>query len=260
MMVTSLPAAPRRSTTMRHGCWHCLSSCANLMPRGRQRLDCVWASGNRTALGGTVAEGAGWDFGVATTRFHTPQPWMTPTQPTLRLFSAHQAVVELPAGFEIIGGNEFCPNGALKDAYLHDAVPSRDVRAIHDGAGRLARGRHRQRRNSALTRTDPCRCTRPRVCTVDDPLPRDETQFGGVRPTAPGRILKKNVLSCFSASNAANVRARLRNSMTCMLLRRCVLASRSRLFFNSLLVGSDRLPIGSTPAALLPACSYIHVL
>lgn len=67
------------------------------------------------ALGGTVAEGAGWDFGVATTRFHTPQPWMTPTQPTLRLFSAHhEQVVELPTGFEIIGGNEFCPNGALK--------------------------------------------------------------------------------------------------------------------------------------------------
>jgi GMP synthase-like glutamine amidotransferase len=65
------------------------------------------------ALGGRVARApAGLRLGTVTTRVEHHAPWMTPAQPTLTLYSAHEdQVVELPHGAQVLGRDPQCPVG-----------------------------------------------------------------------------------------------------------------------------------------------------
>ena len=67
------------------------------------------------ALGGTVrTHPAGWGLGMASTHWHTPQPWMEPRLPEMQLLAAHNEQVSfMPAGAVCIGGSDFCPIGAM---------------------------------------------------------------------------------------------------------------------------------------------------
>jgi GMP synthase-like glutamine amidotransferase len=67
------------------------------------------------ALGGQVGLSAGgWRMGTAPLPLHTPQPWMQPPRPALSLYAAHcEQVLALPPGAQAVGGDDFCPVGAM---------------------------------------------------------------------------------------------------------------------------------------------------
>ncbi len=67
------------------------------------------------ALGGEVGKNpGGWSLGIEDAPFSISKPWMVPAHGTLKLYSAHkEQVTRLPAGAEVIGGNAFCPVGAM---------------------------------------------------------------------------------------------------------------------------------------------------
>ncbi len=67
------------------------------------------------ALGGDVGKNpGGWSLGVEEASFSTHKPWMEPPHGTLKLYSAHkEQVTRLPDGAEVIGGQDFCPVGAM---------------------------------------------------------------------------------------------------------------------------------------------------
>lgn len=68
------------------------------------------------ALGGAVDRSEkGWGLGTASTHFDRKAPWMEPFRDHLTLFAAHQEqVMDLPAGADVLGGDDFCPIGAYR--------------------------------------------------------------------------------------------------------------------------------------------------
>lgn len=64
------------------------------------------------ALGGYTAKSEkGWGFGLKTFAVTTRKPWITAPPGTYQLYFAHQDQVQrLPAGAELLGGNDFCPH------------------------------------------------------------------------------------------------------------------------------------------------------
>lgn len=68
-----------------------------------------------TALGGRVGDSpGGWRVGTAPLPLARPQPWMQPGQAALTLYAVHnEQVLALPPGAEIVGGDDFCPVGAM---------------------------------------------------------------------------------------------------------------------------------------------------
>ena len=67
------------------------------------------------ALGGRVGPSpGGLRLGVATTRLHHRERWMTPMPPEVTLFAAHQEQVLVPpAGARVLGGDDWAPVGAM---------------------------------------------------------------------------------------------------------------------------------------------------
>ena len=65
------------------------------------------------ALGGyTEKSEKGWGLGLKTFAVSAQKPWMTDPPGSYALYFAHQDQVQrLPAGAELLGGNEFCPIG-----------------------------------------------------------------------------------------------------------------------------------------------------
>jgi GMP synthase-like glutamine amidotransferase len=67
------------------------------------------------ALGGEVTRSSkGWGFGVSPTHFTVNKSWMNPESQNLNLYAAHtEQVTRLPAGAEVLGGDNFCPIGSF---------------------------------------------------------------------------------------------------------------------------------------------------
>ena len=68
-----------------------------------------------TALGGRVGlSPGGWRVGTAALPLTRPRPWMQPARAALTLYAAHnEQVLALPPGAEAVGGDAFCPVGAM---------------------------------------------------------------------------------------------------------------------------------------------------
>ncbi len=64
------------------------------------------------ALGGYASKSKkGWGLGLREFQITTKKSWMDPALDHCTLYFAHQdQVTELPAGAEVLGGNDFCPN------------------------------------------------------------------------------------------------------------------------------------------------------
>ncbi len=67
------------------------------------------------ALGGRVGRSAGgWRLGTAPLPLTQARAWMQPASQALTLYAAHnEQVLALPPGAEAVGGDAFCPVGAL---------------------------------------------------------------------------------------------------------------------------------------------------
>lgn len=67
-------------------------------------------------LGGRVERSAkGWGVGVATFQIYRNTAWMQPGIQSLKLLVSHQdQVVQLPAGAQLLAGNDFCPHAMFQ--------------------------------------------------------------------------------------------------------------------------------------------------